>query len=145
MWIPFILVLGKSFIVHISLKWEKLMPKFIPGVIFLQARMGEVGGNTLGFYGCAVSPDGNSVIAHGFQGAFHLWSLNNTQVCFLKRSFSLRGFFYSADRYIWATHSVSVFANFGYLSDRYWYTFACHFKNFRVAFLFRLSYQSYQA
>ncbi len=42
--------------------------------------MGEVGGNTLGFYGCAISPDGKSIIAHGFQGAFHLWSLNDEQV-----------------------------------------------------------------
>eukprot|EP00794_Sanderia_malayensis_P003668 gene3668-4185_t len=50
------------------------------GVWLDTARMGDVGGNTLGFYGCAISPDGNSVIAHGFQGAFHLWSVNSTQV-----------------------------------------------------------------
>ena len=35
--------------------------------------MGEVGGNTLGLYGCACSPDGDTVLAHGYQGAFHLW------------------------------------------------------------------------
>ena len=44
--------------------------------------MGEVGGNSLGFYGCAFSPDGNGVISHGFQGAFHFWKLSDTRVYF---------------------------------------------------------------
>ncbi|ESO84286.1 hypothetical protein LOTGIDRAFT_176189 [Lottia gigantea] len=39
-------------------------------------RVGEVGGNTLGFYGGMFSPDGLKIIAHGYQGAFHHWSLN---------------------------------------------------------------------
>ena len=42
--------------------------------------MGEVGGNTLGFYGCSYSPDGKTVLAHGFQGAFHLWKSSDNQV-----------------------------------------------------------------
>ena len=45
-----------------------------------QARMGEVGGNSLGFYGCAFSPCGNGVISHGFQGAFHFWKFSDSQV-----------------------------------------------------------------
>lgn len=36
-------------------------------------RVGEVGGNTLGFYGSKFSPDGQSIVAHGYQGAFHMW------------------------------------------------------------------------
>ena len=36
--------------------------------------MGEVGGNTLGYYGCAFGPDDKNVIAHGYQGAFQMWS-----------------------------------------------------------------------
>ncbi|ESP01537.1 hypothetical protein LOTGIDRAFT_207709 [Lottia gigantea] len=41
-----------------------------------KVRVGEVGGNTLGFYGGMFSPDGLKIIAHGYQGAFHHWSLN---------------------------------------------------------------------
>lgn len=37
-------------------------------------RVGEVGGNTLGFYGCQMSPDGSMVLAHAFHGALHLWA-----------------------------------------------------------------------
>uniref|UniRef100_A0A7M5VGT1 Elongator complex protein 2 n=1 Tax=Clytia hemisphaerica TaxID=252671 RepID=A0A7M5VGT1_9CNID len=39
-----------------------------------KARFGEVGGNTLGYYGCAFSGCGNSLIAHGYQGSFQLWN-----------------------------------------------------------------------
>ncbi|OXB57010.1 hypothetical protein ASZ78_015596 [Callipepla squamata] len=38
-----------------------------------QVRVGEVGGNTLGFFDCQFSPDGSMIIAHAFHGAFHLW------------------------------------------------------------------------
>ena len=38
-----------------------------------RVRVGEVGGNTLGLYGCRFGPDGNSILAHGYQGALHLW------------------------------------------------------------------------
>lgn len=38
-----------------------------------QVRVGEVGGNTLGLYGNKFSPDGRSILAHGYQGAFHIW------------------------------------------------------------------------
>lgn len=38
-----------------------------------KARFGEVGGNTLGYYGCDFSPFGNVLIAHGYQGSFQLW------------------------------------------------------------------------
>ncbi|XP_005998734.1 elongator complex protein 2 [Latimeria chalumnae] len=38
-----------------------------------QMRVGEVGGNTLGFYGCQMSPDGCMILAHAFHGALHLW------------------------------------------------------------------------
>lgn len=39
----------------------------------LQVRVGDVGGNTLGLYGGVFSPRGNVILAHGYQGAFHLW------------------------------------------------------------------------
>ncbi|KAF4790054.1 hypothetical protein TURU_143738 [Turdus rufiventris] len=38
-----------------------------------QVRVGEVGGNTLGFFDCQFSPDGSMIIAHAFHGALHLW------------------------------------------------------------------------
>ena len=41
--------------------------------------MGEVGGNTLGFYGGLFGPDGTSILAHGYQGAFHHW-IRSTKV-----------------------------------------------------------------
>lgn len=36
-------------------------------------RVGEVGGNTLGFYGGVCGPDGNTIMGHGYHGAFHIW------------------------------------------------------------------------
>lgn len=36
-------------------------------------RVGEVGGNTLGFFDCQFSPDGSMIVAHAFHGALHLW------------------------------------------------------------------------
>lgn len=36
-------------------------------------RLGEVGGNTLGFYGGKFSPDGCCILAQGHHGSFHLW------------------------------------------------------------------------
>ena len=36
-------------------------------------RVGEVGGNALGFIGCSMSFDGKSIVGHSFNGALHLW------------------------------------------------------------------------
>ncbi|XP_014663840.1 PREDICTED: elongator complex protein 2-like [Priapulus caudatus] len=46
------------------------------GVWLDKVRVGEIGGNTLGFYGCQLSPDGCSFMAHGYQGAIHMWHKN---------------------------------------------------------------------
>ncbi len=46
---------------------------FSGGVWLDSSRVGEMGGNTLGFYGCAFSPNGDYILAHGHNGAFHLW------------------------------------------------------------------------
>uniref|UniRef100_A0A803W2X2 Elongator complex protein 2 n=1 Tax=Ficedula albicollis TaxID=59894 RepID=A0A803W2X2_FICAL len=50
--------------------WE---PDKESGVWLEQVRVGEVGGNTLGFFDCQFSPDGSMIIAHAFHGALHLW------------------------------------------------------------------------
>ncbi|XP_075684608.1 elongator complex protein 2 isoform X2 [Rhinoderma darwinii] len=53
--------------------WE---PDEETGVWLEQVRVGEVGGNTLGFYGCQFSPEKSMILAHAFHGALHLWSRN---------------------------------------------------------------------
>jgi len=47
--------------------------------VILQVKVGEVGGNTLGFYGGMFSPNGLSIMAHGYQGAFHHWSYSKVR------------------------------------------------------------------
>ncbi|XP_067931925.1 elongator complex protein 2-like [Watersipora subatra] len=51
--------------------WE---PDKETGVWEEKLRVGEVGGNTLGLYGCQFGPDGNTILAHGYQGAFTVWN-----------------------------------------------------------------------
>eukprot|EP00731_Ephydatia_muelleri_P007818 Em0004g156a len=61
----------------LSASMDKMMMLWRPdpasGVWVEQVRVGEVGGNTLGLYGGVFSPDGRFIVAHGYQGAFHLW------------------------------------------------------------------------
>ncbi|XP_047021000.1 elongator complex protein 2 [Helicoverpa zea] len=40
-----------------------------------RVRVGEVGGNGLGFYGSRFGPDGKSFLGHGYNGSFHIWNL----------------------------------------------------------------------
>ncbi|KAM4538708.1 elongator complex protein 2 [Odontesthes bonariensis] len=64
----------------LSASMDKTMILWAPeegsGVWVEQVRVGEVGGNTLGFYGCQMSPDGSMIVAHAFHGALHLWCKN---------------------------------------------------------------------
>lgn len=46
------------------------------GVWMEKIRVGDVGGNSLGFYGGKFSPDGQSIMGHGFHGSFHIWRQN---------------------------------------------------------------------
>uniref|UniRef100_L7M717 Elongator complex protein 2 n=1 Tax=Rhipicephalus pulchellus TaxID=72859 RepID=L7M717_RHIPC len=50
--------------------WE---PDSSTGLWLDKARFGDIGGNTLGFLGAVFGPDGNRILAHGFQGSFHMW------------------------------------------------------------------------
>lgn len=43
------------------------------------ARAGDIGGNTLGFYGATFDPTSKYIIAHGYQGALHLWKRNQEE------------------------------------------------------------------
>lgn len=44
------------------------------GVWLEQVRVGEVGGNSMGFYGGKFSHDGRSIMGHSYQGGFHIWN-----------------------------------------------------------------------
>lgn len=41
-----------------------------------EARLGEIGGNTLGFYGATFNWNGDHVMGHSYNGAFHIWKQN---------------------------------------------------------------------
>ncbi|EDV38068.1 uncharacterized protein Dana_GF13770 [Drosophila ananassae] len=44
------------------------------GVWMENVRVGEVGGNSMGFFGGKFSSDGHSIMAHSYQGGFHIWN-----------------------------------------------------------------------
>ncbi|KAK6619878.1 hypothetical protein RUM44_006278 [Polyplax serrata] len=44
------------------------------GIWSEEARVGEVGGNMLGFYGGKFGPQGQLIMGHGYQGSFHIWA-----------------------------------------------------------------------
>eukprot|EP01125_Pyxidicula_operculata_P019929 TRINITY_DN725_c1_g2_i1.p1 TRINITY_DN725_c1_g2~~TRINITY_DN725_c1_g2_i1.p1 ORF type:complete len:903 (-),score=225.84 TRINITY_DN725_c1_g2_i1:8-2644(-) len=50
--------------------WE---PESISGVWIDKVRVGEVGGNTLGFFGACLGPNSEHMIGHGYSGSLHLW------------------------------------------------------------------------
>ncbi|XP_069476708.1 elongator complex protein 2 isoform X2 [Ambystoma mexicanum] len=66
----------------LSASMDKTMILWAPdeesGVWLEQVRVGEVGGNTLGFFGCQFSPDRSMILAHAFHGALHLWRQNQS-------------------------------------------------------------------
>ncbi|GBP43642.1 Probable elongator complex protein 2 [Eumeta japonica] len=46
------------------------------GVWVEKVRVGEVGGNGLGFYGSKFGPNGKSFVGHGYNGSLRMWQLN---------------------------------------------------------------------
>jgi elongator complex protein 2 len=80
-----------------------------------------MGGNILGYYGGLFSPDGNSILAHGYNGAFHLWSkeLSNEQQ-------NQEGIFYipyppnKTFQFIVWNPQITVSGHFGPVSDISW-------------------------
>lgn len=63
--------LDKSMVV-----WE---PNESTGIWMETVRVGEVGGNSVGFYGCKFGSNGNEIIAHGYQGSFHIWRFDESE------------------------------------------------------------------
>ncbi|XP_012273228.1 elongator complex protein 2 [Orussus abietinus] len=54
--------------------WE---PDAATGIWLDRVRVGDVGGNSLGFYGCKFSPNGLSIFGHGYEGSFHIWKCSS--------------------------------------------------------------------
>lgn len=55
--------------------WE---PSKNAGIWSETVRVGEVGGNSLGFYGCMFGPQGNSILTYGYHGSFHMWKFDES-------------------------------------------------------------------
>ena len=49
------------------------------GIFSVKVRAGDVGGNTLGFFGAQFDPCLEYIIAHGFHGALYLWKRNKKE------------------------------------------------------------------
>lgn len=56
------------------------------GIWMEKVRVGEVGGNSLGFYGCKFGPDGLHILGHGYQGSFHIWKYSQEIANWIPRS-----------------------------------------------------------
>ncbi|KAF9904866.1 Elongator subunit elp2 [Lobosporangium transversale] len=55
-------------------------PDEATGVWVNNTQMGEVGGNTIGFYGGLFGPDGRWILAYGYNGAFHIWKNEGDEI-----------------------------------------------------------------
>ncbi|KAF9303405.1 Elongator subunit elp2 [Mortierella antarctica] len=55
-------------------------PDETTGVWVNNTQVGEVGGNTIGFYGGLFGPDGRWILAYGYNGAFHIWKNEGNEI-----------------------------------------------------------------
>ncbi|KAF9925620.1 Elongator subunit elp2 [Linnemannia zychae] len=55
-------------------------PDELTGVWVNNTQVGEVGGNTIGFYGGLFGPDGQWILAYGYNGAFHIWKNEGNEI-----------------------------------------------------------------
>ena len=62
------------------------------GVWSDSVRVGEVGGNTLGFLGCQFGPENKQLLAYSFNGALHLWTYSSND-CMWKPGVAVGGHF----------------------------------------------------
>ncbi|KAG0000833.1 Elongator subunit elp2 [Entomortierella chlamydospora] len=55
-------------------------PDEATGVWINNTQVGEVGGNTIGFYGGQFGSDGRWILAYGYNGAFHIWKNEGNEI-----------------------------------------------------------------
>lgn len=72
-WHPKTMKLLSCSLDKMAIIWE---PRGVDGVWNESVRCGEVGGNSLGFYGCKFGPEGTSFITYSYHGSFHMWDLD---------------------------------------------------------------------
>ena len=70
------------------------------GVWTDSVRVGEVGGNTLGFLGCQFGPENEQLLAYSFNGALHLWSYSSKN-CIWKPGVAIAGHFSPVEDLDW--------------------------------------------
>jgi hypothetical protein len=75
------------------------------GVWLNQVRVGDIGGMTMGFYGGLWSSDGRKIMAHGWNGAFHLWTDDDGMFVSLPISLSLNPTYFHTHLLITHSHS----------------------------------------
>ena len=72
---------------YMSMRQAEALPDtLLPGLWMAEESVGDAGASSLGYYGGAWAPDGNSIVAHGFTGALHLWRRDGEFSCILLSS-----------------------------------------------------------
>lgn len=71
---------GKLQLLSSSIDKTLIIWEIQDGVWNEHVRVGEVGGNSLGFYGGKFAPDGKSIFGFGYQGSFHIWHQDENNV-----------------------------------------------------------------
>ncbi|XJO78424.1 hypothetical protein BDV3_002867 [Batrachochytrium dendrobatidis] len=66
-----------------------------------KARLGEVGGATLGFYGAIFSPLGDMIVSNGYNGALHIWKRSDDSYTSWSPSIGISGHFSSVENIAW--------------------------------------------
>ena len=89
------------------------------GIWTNEIHVGEVGGNTLGFFGGVFSPEGNAILANGYNGAFHLWKKEIGDQSEIKNT-----------REQWIS-SYAMSGNFGPVVDVSWHSSGTYFATVR--------------
>jgi len=91
-------------------------PDPVAGVWLNDVRVGEMGGNALGFFGGLFGPEGHHILAHGYNGAFHLWKRQVTKPGEPHHLMSLQPLTFFLNRRVFGARTGSL----GALHHRIW-------------------------
>ncbi|XP_075166545.1 elongator complex protein 2 [Haematobia irritans] len=78
------------------------------GIWMEKVRLGEVGGNSLGFFGGKFSNDGKSILGHSYQGGFHLWKQSEENDAMWQPQVIIGGHFGEVRDLAWEPHGEYV-------------------------------------